>query len=240
MRHRQLVGDIGQLRAVVDGERHQKRDFAPPIGRPVDVVDRLVLAERPELAAMLEEIAHLLPGRIFRRTEQAGDGEGAAGIGPGGRRRMGFALEPAAQEARHEGVAGAEHVIDFDRKALADDAVFEIVTDRSVIDDAAHGAALEHDRRFGRRADRLQRGQHSVGARGNHDLLFGADDQVAIGQHRFHQRRDAVGLHIALETLGMAGKAPEVRAIVDVEDHLAAIGLGKTDRLALRGFGIGT
>ncbi len=36
----------------------------------------------------------------------------------------------------------------------------------------------------------------------------------------------------------MAGKPPEVRAIVDVEDHLRAIGLGDADRLLLRGFGV--
>ena len=165
--------------AMVDGQRHQRGDVAPARRRPMDVVDRLVLAQRPIAAAVLQEELQLLEGRIFRRAEQARHGEGAAGIGPGRRRLQAFAAQPAAQEAGHEGVAGAEHVVDLDREALADDAVFEIVADRPVIDDAAHRAALQHDGRRRQRADRLQRGQHVVGAGGDHDLLFGADDQVA-------------------------------------------------------------
>ena len=46
---------------------------------------RLVLAQRPVRAAVLQEKLQLLEGRIFRRAEQARDGEGAAGIGPGRR-----------------------------------------------------------------------------------------------------------------------------------------------------------
>ncbi len=44
---------------------------------------------------------------------------------------------------------------------------------------------------------------------------------------------------VALETLGVAGKAPEVGAVVDVEHHLTAIGLGDADRLALGGIAVG-
>ncbi len=151
-----------------------------------------------------------------------------------------LAAEPAAQEAGHEGVAGAEHVVDLDREALADDAVLEIVADRPVIDDAAHRAALQHDGRRRQRADRLQRGQHVVGAGGDHDLLLGADDQIADrAAPSCSLRRDAVGLHIALEARGMAGQAPEVRPVVDVEHDLAAVRLGDADRLALRGVGVG-
>ena len=50
---------------------------------------------------------------------------------------------------------------------------------------------------------------------------------LSSGRSSFHQ---AMG--------DMAGKTPEVRPIVDVEDHLAAVRLGDADRLALRGLGI--
>ena len=183
-------------------------------------------------------MAELRPRRIFRRAEQARDREGAAGIGPGGASRQRLALQPAAQEAGHEGIAGTEHVVDLDRETLADDTGLEIVRDRSVIDDAAHGAALQHDRRRGERADGLQRAEHVVGAGGDADLLLGADDQVAIRQDRPQLVRDAVGFHITLETGRVSRKAPEIGAVVDVEHDLAAGSLGDADRLALRRIGI--
>ena len=93
----------------------------------------------------------------------------------------GFAAQPAAQEAGHEGIARAQHIVDFDRKAVADDAVFEIVGDRAVINDAALGAALQHDGRRGQRADGFERGQQIVFAGGDQHFFFGADDQVAVG-----------------------------------------------------------
>ena len=67
-------------------------------------------------------------------------------------------------------------------------------------------------------------------------LLLGADDQVAIGQHGLQmRRRPRSDFDVALVAGGMAGKAPEIRPVVDVEDDLAAVCLGDADRLALRG-----
>ncbi len=152
---------------------------------------------------------------------------------------MWLVLQPAAQEAGHEGVAGSEHVVDFDRETLADDTVFEIVGDRAVIDDATHRAALEDDRRRGKRTDGLQRLQQVAFARCDQHLFLGADDQVAIGKHGLEVRRDAVGGDVAAFAGVMTGKAPEVRAIVDVEDDLRAGFLGDTHCLALRRIGVG-
>ncbi len=152
----------------------------------MDVVDRLVLAQRPVLAAVLQEEVELGPGRIFRRAEQAGHREGAAGVGPGGAGLQRLVLQPAAQEAGHEGVAGAQHVEHLDRETFADNAVFQIVADRAVIDDAAHGAALEHD--CCRRQARISLSAPSTSSApgGNQDFLFGADDQIAIRQRLLH------------------------------------------------------
>ncbi len=131
---------------MVDSERHQQRDVAGKPGRcPMDMVEVGVLPERIFLAAMLQEILQLGEGRDFRRAQQARDRKGAAGIGPGRRGLMLLTAQPAAQEAGHEAVAGAERIIDLDREALPHDALFQIVRDFAIIDDAAHGAALQND-----------------------------------------------------------------------------------------------
>src|SRR5439155_16248834 len=113
-----------------------------------DMVDRLVAPQRLVFAANLKEELQLFPGRDFRRAQQSRYGEGAAGIRPGCRRRMILALEPAAQEDRHEAVAGAQHIIDLDREALAYDAVLYPRRDGSRKDNAAHASAFPHDSGF--------------------------------------------------------------------------------------------
>ena len=55
MGNAQFVGDADELRTMVDGKRHQQRDLTVPCRRPVDMVDRLVLAQRPMFAARLQE-----------------------------------------------------------------------------------------------------------------------------------------------------------------------------------------
>ena len=97
----------------------------------MDVIDRLILAQGMLFAAMLEEILQLGISRDFRRTQKARHRKGAAGIGPGRRRSRDFAAKPAAQQAGHECIARAQHVEHLDRKALADNAVFQIVGDRT-------------------------------------------------------------------------------------------------------------
>src|SRR5581483_1365342 len=71
---------------------------------------RLVVAQRAMRRAMFEEMPHFRPGEVFGRTEQPRHGEGAAGIGVGAAGLDRLVAQPAAQEAGHEGVAGAEHV----------------------------------------------------------------------------------------------------------------------------------
>ena len=102
---------------------------------------------------LLEEGLQLRPGRIFRRAEQPRHCECAAGIRPGGRRCVRLAPQPAAQEAAHEGVAGAEHVEDLDRKPPPDDAVVDALRDLAGEHDAAHRPAFQHDRRARERPD---------------------------------------------------------------------------------------
>ncbi len=124
-----------------------------------------------------------------------------------------LALQPAAQEARHEGVAGAEHVVDLDRKALADDAVLEVVGDRR-----RHRRCSPWRRASARWSPSetariaLSAAEQVALAGGDQHLLLGADDQVAIGEDRLELAGDAVGLDVALEAGGVAGEAPEVRA----------------------------
>ena len=81
-------------------------------------------------------------------------------------------------------------------------------------------------------------GERVVAAAGDPHLLLGADDQVAVGEHGLELLRDAVRFDVALLAGGVAGEAPEVRPVVDVEDHLAAGGAGDPHGLPLRRIGV--
>ena len=84
------------------------------------------------------------------------------------------------------------------------------------------------------RADAAERGEIVLLAGGDVDLLLGADDQVAVGKHRLQMLRHLVGADVALLARRVAGKAPEVRAVVDVERDLAPGGARDPHRLLLR------
>jgi hypothetical protein len=111
----------------------------------------------------------------------ARDDERAAGVGVGAAVGERLAFEPAAQEAGHEGVAGAEDVEHLDREARALQARPRCRRDRVLEDDAAHRPALDDERRRGELAQAAQRGEGVAGAAGDADLLLGADEQVAVG-----------------------------------------------------------
>ncbi len=228
-----------ERRAVIDGERLQNRKIAAPGGHPVQVIERLVMAKRLVRAAVGDEELEFLEGRDLRGAEEARHRQRTAAVGPGRRRFVRFATEPPAQEPRHEGVAGAEHVVDLDREALADDPGFEVVADWPVVNDAAHGAALQHDHRLRVFADRLQRREQVAFAGGDQHFLLRPDDQVAIGEDRAKTRRHFRGGDVARVAGAVSGEAPEVRPVVDVEDDLAAVLPRDADRLLLRGRGIG-
>ncbi|CAM5209776.1 hypothetical protein BTHI11S_02897 [Bosea thiooxidans] len=150
-----------------------------------------------------------------------------------------LAAEPAAQEAGHEGVAGAEHVVDLDREALADDAVLEIVGNRALVDDATHRAALEDDGGGSQRTDRLECRQQFAFARGDQDFLFRADDQVAARQDRLHSFGDSLRGDVAVVAGIVPGETPEIGAVIDVEHDLAAVRAHQLHRLALCGLRAG-
>ena len=82
-RRADAIGDRLELAAVVDGERHQRVGLRPARLRPVDVVELAVAAQHARRRLAAEEGLQLRKGRIFRRAQQARDGDGAAGIGPG-------------------------------------------------------------------------------------------------------------------------------------------------------------
>ena len=99
------------------------------------------------------------------------------------------------------------------------------------------GAALQHDGGAAAHARMSsQRRQRSSGAAGDRDLFLGADDQVAVGQDRLQMLRHAVGVRrSARSPAAVAGEAPQVRPVVDVEHDLGAgLALRDRHRLALR------
>ncbi len=102
-------------------------------------------------------------------------------------------------------------------------------------DDAAHRPALQDDRRVRKSAYPAERSKIVLLAGGNVDFLLRADDQVAIGKHLLQVLRHPVGADVAVLARRMTGKAPEVRAIVDVESHPSPRGARDADRLLQRG-----
>ncbi len=73
----------------------------------------------------------------------------------------------------------------------------------------------------------------------NHDLFFGADDEVAIGEDRLQMGGHIARFDIALFTRAMACEAPKVRAVININGNLAAMFLGVLHRELLSGGRIG-
>ena len=183
------------------------------------VVDGLVLPQRLVLTAVHQEELQLLPGRDFGRAQEARHRKGPTGIGPGGARRIVLAAEPAAQEAGHEAVARPQHIIDLDGEARADQPLVEGIRNGVRVNHAAHRPALQHDDGLRQLADDAQRFQRVFGARRDVHFLFRTDDQVAVGQDRLHVLGHLVRLDVAFLAGTKPRKAPQVRPVVDVEDH---------------------
>jgi hypothetical protein len=180
----------------------------------------------------------LLPGRVGRGAAVAADREGAAGVGVFQARRPVLVGEPALEQAGHEAVAGAEHVEDLDREALAALAVVEARGDGAGEGDRAeHRAALADERRAADRAHRAEGGDGVGRAAGDVELLLGADDQVEEVQGGLQLGGDLGALDEALLARLVAGEAPEVGAVVDVERGAPAALAGEAERLQHRRLG---
>ena len=174
--------------------------------------------------AVFEEVRQFRPGRAFRRAQQPRHRERAARVGELATRFERLVAQPAAQEAGHEGIAGAEHVVDLDREAWAGDAVVDVARDRAGERDAAFGTPLaDDDCDRCRRADRADGRERVLGAAGDVQLLLGADDQVAQRQHVGQQGGHAGVADVAAFARAVACQTPEVRAKVDVEHHAPAV-----------------
>ena len=99
------------------------------------------------------------------------------------------------------------------------------------------GAALADEGGVGDGADGAQRRDGVGGAAGDVELLLGADDQVEEVQRRLQLGGDRGALDEALLARLVAGEAPEVRAVVDVERGAGAVLAGEAQRLQHRRLG---
>ena len=148
-----LVADAGGVRhrlelgAVIERHGQDLGPFARAVGRPVDLLEPGILAQRVLARAVLEEILQLGPARHGRRAAVARHGKRAAGIGVLAAGLDRLVAQIAAQKAAHEGIARAQHVEHLDRKARPLDALLDVVRDFSVEHGAAHRPALDHDQR---------------------------------------------------------------------------------------------
>jgi hypothetical protein len=149
---------------------------------PVQVVQLRIETQRRRFNPCLKEVPQFSPSGNGGCAAMTRDNKRAAGIAPGEGFRQRFILYITAQEARHEPVAGTEHVVDLDRKSRTNHALFKAVRNSFRKRHRAYGSAFHHDQRgcdcayFPQRLD-------CVGApAGDVDLLLSADDHIAAGQ----------------------------------------------------------
>ena len=121
------VRHLLELGAVVERHCEHLRPGARARGRPVDLLELRVLAQRLGGRAVREEVLQLGPARHRRRAAVPRHRERAAGIGVLAAVLDRLIPQVAAQKAAHEGVAGAEDVEHLDREARALDALFDVV-----------------------------------------------------------------------------------------------------------------
>src|ERR1700690_2587359 len=117
---------------MIEGERADLRPMAAPRGRPMEMVQPLVMAKLALGTAMLQEMLEFDPGRACRGAAVARDHQGPAGIGQPTGFGQGCAAQIAAEESAHESIAGAQHIVDLDGKALDHEALLEAGRDRAI------------------------------------------------------------------------------------------------------------
>ena len=220
-----------ELHPVVEGEDPHLGPVPGAVRRPVDLLQRLVMPQVGSDDAAGEKEVELRQRGIGRGAAVARDGEGPAGVRVFERGRPVGVVQPALEQAGEEPVAGAEYVKDLDRKSGAGLAVVEAVGDRSLEGDRAPGAAFAYERRIRNCPHRPERCDRVGRTASDMELLFGADDQIKEMQCRLQLPRHGRAFHEAALALAMAGDAPEVGAIVDVERRPRPVLAGKLQRL---------
>src|SRR5205823_6819615 len=107
------LGDALELDAMVEGKGADLGPVAAPRGRPMDMIERLVVAQRPMRAALLEEMLQLDSAGTGRRAAVARDNQRPAGIGDAAGFDDGFIAQIPAEKPAHEGIAGPQDVVDL-------------------------------------------------------------------------------------------------------------------------------
>ena len=138
----------------------------------------------------LRKILQLLPGRDIPASRAGARRRRRRRHWPRWRRSRAVSpLQPAAQEAGHEAVARAQHVVDLDRESPGRQC--RLPGGRGSRRDRPRSpwgrASDDGGRRHG--ADGSQRGDRVGRAAGDVDLFFRADDQVAVRQDRLAAAR---------------------------------------------------
>ena len=194
------------------------------VGRPVDLLELGVVAQAGRTMPRSRKNSSSSQRGIGRGAAVARDGEGAAGVGVLQARRPVLVGEPALEQARHEAVAGAEHVEDLDREAGAGSR-------------RRRGCRGSRRRRRPRpSAPRLQTSVASETARTARSAAMVSVEPPAMWNSSsvptIRSKRCSVDCSFAVTSalstkrllaLAVAGDAPEVRAVVDVERGARAV-----------------
>ena len=168
-------------------------DFGPAfaaVGRPVQLLQLLILAQGFRDDAAFQEELQFGPRGVGGGAAVAADGEGPAGVGVFQGDGPGFVIEPAFQKAGHETIARAKDVEHFYRKAGAGLAFIQAGGDWAGEGGGPHRPAFADEGGVGNGPDGAQGGDGVGGATGDVEFLFGADDQVKEVQGALQFLRD--------------------------------------------------
>ena len=197
----------------------------------------LVVAHGGRLRAVLQEVLQFDGAGVGRRAAVTRDGERAAGIGDSQGLGPVLAGEPPLEQARHEAVAGAQHVEHLDLEGLAADPLVEARRDRPLEGGGAGGTSLADQRRLGDFADVGKRRARVGRAAGDVELLLGAHDHVEAVEDALQLGGHGPRFDEATLARPVPREAPEIGPIVDIEDRLRAARAGQIDRPQRCGLG---
>ena len=113
-----LPRQIGQLFTMVKGENAQLRPRLAAAGDAMEMVEALVDVRARHRFGALQVVVEFDFGRHRRRAAVAGDHQRSAGVGVTASLLPAFVVEPAAQQTRHKGIPGAQHVENLHAHAL--------------------------------------------------------------------------------------------------------------------------
>ena len=221
-----LLGHFHQLPAMIEGEYKQ---LFPLFARHADLMQTLqgyILIRTGDRHRAIEQVVEFGRRRHRRGAGMPRHHQPAAGIGQLAATLIAGIFEPAAEEAGHKGIAGAQHVKHLNPHAGINRTVFKPGRNVAMDHRASLGAQFDHQRCRSHCPHRAQCSQQVGAATGNQEFFFSAHDQVEARQDRLHVRGHFPVFDKAGFAIGLACQPPKHRTVIDVQNPFDVVLLG--------------